>query len=77
MVEVPSAVAAVAFVRAGAGFSLMTSVHQTLAPDLAFVPLEHPTPAIQLAIASRRHEVNPIVDTFLRHVRNREGRAPR
>ena len=38
-IEVPSVTSAIAFVRAGAGFTLITASHKALAPDLRFVPL--------------------------------------
>lgn len=68
-VEVPSVPAAISFVRAGAGFTLITNVHQATAPDLAFVPLQGSNPALQIAIATRRDDNNPIVDAYLEHVR--------
>jgi DNA-binding transcriptional LysR family regulator len=68
ILKAPSAVAAVAFVRAGAGFTLATSAHRVLAPDLVCVPLERTEPTVQLAIAVRRGDISPIIAAYLKHV---------
>jgi DNA-binding transcriptional LysR family regulator len=66
---VPTVVAAIGFVRAGAGFTLLPDTYRSLAPDLAFVVLEDAGPPVRLLVATRA-EGAPLVDAYVEHVRD-------
>lgn len=72
IVTVPSVIAAVAFVRAGAGFGIATPAHRSLAEDLAFVPLEGADPVVSLVLVTRKGDTNPMVARYLAFVREWE-----
>jgi DNA-binding transcriptional LysR family regulator len=67
--EVPSVTAAIGFVRAGAGCTILPSGYKSLAPDLAFIPLHGAGPPVRLVIATR-DEPAPLVDAYLSHIRS-------
>jgi DNA-binding transcriptional LysR family regulator len=76
VIEVPSVIAALGFVRAGAGFTLLPRGYHYIAPDLSFVPLDGDDAPVRLVIATRE-DPGPLVETYLAHVEQRRALAER
>jgi DNA-binding transcriptional LysR family regulator len=74
--EVDSIVGGLTLVSADLGIAFATPSVQRLWPDIAFRPL-HPTASIEQAVAYKRAAVSPVLETFLRAVRQSAGKKSR
>lgn len=64
--EVTPPEAAIAFVEAGTGISLVASHYQTKQnTGVVYLPLEEPVPPLSIAIAWHRHNHSEVLDQFL------------
>jgi DNA-binding transcriptional LysR family regulator len=66
--EVDSIVGAMTLASAGLGIAFCTPAFRKIWPDIAFRPLE-PFMHLEQAVAYRREDQSPVLNTFLRLVR--------
>jgi DNA-binding transcriptional LysR family regulator len=67
--EVDNVVASLAMVTAGLGLAFCTPAMRELWPDVLFRPLHDDVPQLEYAVGYRKDEHSPVLDSFLRVVR--------
>jgi len=72
--EVNNIIAAFTLVAAGLGLSFSAPTMQTLWPDIAFRPIRDALPQMEYAVAYRKDAYSPLLDSFLRVVRETSRR---
>jgi DNA-binding transcriptional LysR family regulator len=75
--EVDNVIASLTLVTAGLGVAFCTPSMQKLWPDIVFRPLRDTTLSLEYAVAYARGTHSPVMDSFLRVVREtaRKGRG--
>lgn len=67
--EVDNSIAAMTLVSAGLGLAFCSPTWRKLWPDVTFRPFREAVPALEYAVAYRRGAQSPVLDSFLRVVR--------
>jgi DNA-binding transcriptional LysR family regulator len=67
--EVDNVIASLTLVTAGLGLAFCSPSMQKLWPDIVMRPLREPVPPLEYAVAYRRDSHSPVLDAFLRVVR--------
>jgi DNA-binding transcriptional LysR family regulator len=73
--EVDNILAAMALVAAGLGLAFSTPTMQKLWPDVAFRPLRPAGPPLEYAVGYRKDAHSPVLDAFMRVVRETSRRS--
>jgi DNA-binding transcriptional LysR family regulator len=71
--EVDNVIASLTLVTAGLGLAFSSQSMQKLWPEVVFRPFQEPVPPLEYAIAYRRDDHSPALDSFLRIVRQTAG----
>jgi DNA-binding transcriptional LysR family regulator len=75
--EVDNLIASLTLVTAGLGVAFCSPNMQKLWPDIAFRPIKDAVPPLEYAVAYRRDARLPVLDSFLRIVRQTAGKLQR
>jgi DNA-binding transcriptional LysR family regulator len=67
--EVDNVIASLTLVTAGLGLAFSSQRMQKLWPEIIFRPFQEPVPPLEYAVAYRRDAHSPVLDSFLRIVR--------
>jgi DNA-binding transcriptional LysR family regulator len=73
--EVDNIIASLTLVTAGLGLAFCTPSMQKLWPDIIFRPLRDGMPQLEYAVAFRQGARSPVLDSFLRVVRQTARKA--
>jgi DNA-binding transcriptional LysR family regulator len=74
--EVDNATAGLTMVAAGLGLSFCSPAQRKSWPDIEFRPFREPLPALEYAVGYQRKAQSPVVDSFLKVVREVAHQIP-